>query len=89
MLADNKLVSLSEAKTRPDVDSMLGLLDKLKKRVTAGEFETLWFIGWTPDNKLVSAERGKVVGRMAKIGMIECFKQDLITTMDTGETSGL
>jgi hypothetical protein len=74
---------------KPHVDDMLAMIDELRERVAAGEFETLWLIAWTPDHKLLSAERGKPKDRLWKIGAIECFKQDLITCMDTGEGSGL
>jgi len=74
---------------KPEVEDMLASLDKLRERVAAGEFETIWVVAWTPDRQLVTAERGKPKDRLWKIGAIECFKQDLITCMETDEGSGL
>jgi len=74
---------------KPEVDEMLDALDKLRERVAAGELESIWIIGWTHDRHLITAERGKALDRLMKIGIIECFKQDLITCMDTGDESGL
>jgi hypothetical protein len=70
---------------RPEIDNMLDSLDKLRERILAGDFESIWIIAWTPHNSLVSVERGKPRERLVKIGAIECFKQDLITCMETNE----
>jgi hypothetical protein len=74
---------------RPEIENMLEGIENLRKRVEAGEFDSIWIIGWTPDHQLISVERGKPVDRLVKIGMIECFKQDMIQCMETGEPSGL
>jgi hypothetical protein len=73
---------------KPNVDAMLDLLDKLRVRVVAGEFTTLWLLAFTSDGKLLSAERGSRKDKLHKIGQLECLKQDLILAMETGDDTG-
>lgn len=73
---------------KPDVDEMLAFIDQLRERVAAGEFETLWLLAMTPDRKMISVERGKARDKLFKLGQLEAFKYDLITSMDTGAGTG-
>ena len=73
---------------RPDVEEMVEFIDRLRERVVAGEFETLWLLAMTPDRKMLSIERGKPRDKLFKLGQLEAFKYDLITSMDTGEGTG-
>jgi hypothetical protein len=86
-MPEMKVIELT--KNRSDIENMLGMLDKLKARVNAGEIEAIWVQAWTTEKKLISAERGKVMGRLEKIGMVECLKYDIINAMDSGDEAGL
>lgn len=63
-------------------EDMLAWFDTMRDRLAAGEFDSIWFFGWTPDGKFLTLERGKRQDKIVKIGALECFKQDLINSME-------
>ena len=74
---------------KPEIENMLKKIDNLRKMVLEGNFESIWVIAWTYDHKLLSSECGTPKGKIYKIGALECFKQDLINSMETDEPTGL
>jgi hypothetical protein len=73
---------------RPETEGMLRAIDKLRARVEAGEYSTIWIMAFTPDGQMLTIERGQARGRLAKIGQLEIMKHDLINAMEPGEESG-
>jgi hypothetical protein len=67
----------------PDIDNMVEGLERLIERVKAGEFVSLLIVAFQEDRTMLSLERGKRMSRIELIGLLECWKTDLLESMKT------
>lgn len=69
----------------PNTDEMVEALEKLTVRIKAGEFVSILITAFADDRRILTVERGRRMSRLEMVGLLECWKQDLLSTMNTDE----
>jgi hypothetical protein len=66
---------------KPEIDEMVKGLEQMIKQVKAGEFVSLIIGAFKEDAHFISIERGRAMSRLQVIGILECWKADMLDTM--------
>lgn len=69
------------------IDDMVDWLERLKKRLLEGEYETVLVLGFQPDGKWFIKELGRRHSRIEMVGILEMIKTDVIACTETDEPS--
>jgi hypothetical protein len=73
----------------PDIDNMVEGLKHLIERIKAGEFVSFLLAAFRPNGEFLSVERGKMTSRLEMIGLLECWKSDIVNATETDKPAGL
>jgi hypothetical protein len=73
----------------PTAAAIVTTLKKLLVRARAGEFETIFIVGLSPDGKWMTAQSGRRLDSLRTVGVLESIKADVLIASETDETSGV